>query len=245
MTSSVPLDEVAEALGELAHRVYNGQTYPGIYDEICRTAVAVVPGCDHACITTIRGGEDPELVATTDEVAALVDKLEWDTREGPCYDAIMTQRFEWDPDITQDPTWPKLAERTLAETPVKGMIGYRIIVESNKVGALNLLSDTAGALTQEGADVGAILASFASVAIAAAAQHEEATSLREGLVSNREIGKAVGLLMATHSITDAEAFAKLREASNRMNVRLAEIARRVVGDHNAGRTAPDVRTTSS
>ncbi|HWI42619.1 MAG TPA: GAF and ANTAR domain-containing protein [Nocardioides sp.] len=233
MTSSVPLDEAAAALGELAGRIYGGETYPDIFEEICRAAVAVVPGCDHACITTIRGGQDPELAATTDEVAARVDRMEWETHEGPCYDAIMTQRFEWDPDITQGPTWPKLAERVLAETGVRGMVGYRIVVGSNKIGALNLFSDTAGALTQESADIGAILASFASVAVTANAQQEEATSLREGLASNREIGKAIGLLMATHGVTDAEAFGRLREASNQMNVRLAEIARRVVGDHNA------------
>jgi GAF domain-containing protein len=234
MTDVAALDEAAGAFWDLAQRVYRGESYRGIYDEICRTALAVVPGCDHACITTIGAGQPPELQATTDDIARLVDRLEWETREGPCVDAILSQRFEWDADITRNPTWPRLAGRVLAETPVRGMIGYRIIVGERKIGALNLLSDTPGAFTQEDADMGAILASFASVAVTAASQHEEARSLREGLLSNREIGKAVGLLMATHAISDQDAFERLRQASTQLNIRLAEIARRIVGEHNAG-----------
>jgi GAF domain-containing protein len=233
MTDVVALGEAAEAFWDLAQRVYRGESYRGIYEEICRTALTVIPGCHHACITTISAGQAPVLQATTDEIASLVDRIEWETREGPCVDAILSQRFEWDTDITRNPTWPRLAERVLAETPVRGMIGYRIIVGERKIGALNLLSDEPGAFTQDDADMGAILASFASVAVTAASQHEEAGSLREGLLSNREIGKAIGLLMATHSIDDQDAFERLRQASSRVNIRLADIARRLVDEHNA------------
>lgn len=233
MTTSLPLDEAADSFSSLAQLVYQGATYAAIYQEICRLAVAVVPGCDHACITAVRAGEEPVLEATTDEVAALVDRIEWRLGEGPCVDAILTQRFEWDPDITKSPTWPRLAERVLSETPVRGMLGYRLVVDDRKLGALNMFSDRPGALTQEDADMGAILVSFASVAVAAANHREEAASLREGMLSNREIGKALGMLMATHDITDQEAFERLRQASNRLNTRLVEIARRVVDEHNA------------
>lgn len=238
MTTSVSPDEAIRTFADLAQLVYHGATYAEVYEEICRMARTVVPGCDHACITTISAGEGPVLQATTDEVAALVDRLEWEVGEGPCVDAIMTQRFEWDADITVDPAWPKLAERILRETPVRGMVGYRIVVHERKVGALNLFADAAGALTQEDADMGAILVSFASVALTAAHQREEAAGLREGLLSNREVGKALGMLMATHGVSDEEAFARLRHVSNRLNTRLAEVARRVVSDHNASFADP-------
>lgn len=233
MTTSLPFDDAAAAFNNLARLVYGGETYAAIYDEICRLAVAVIPGCDHACIPTVSGGAEPVLQASTDDTATFVDRLEWETGEGPCVDAILTQRFEWDADITRHPAWPQLAKRVLAETPVRGMIGYRIVVSDRKVGALNVFSDTPGALTQEDADMGAILVSFASVAISAANQREEAASLREGMLSNREIGKALGMLMATHDIGDKEAFDRLRTASNHLNTRLVEVARRIVAEHNA------------
>ena len=47
-----------------------------------------------------------------------------------------------------------------------------------------------------------MLTAFASVTLAALERGEEATTLRRGLESNREIGKAVGLLMAMHDIDD-------------------------------------------
>lgn len=235
MTSEVSLDEAAAAFASLAERVYQGHAYEEVFAEICRTALIVVPGCDRACITTVDADQQPVLEATTDDIAAYVDKIEWEVGEGPCRDAIVTQRFEWDADITILPAWPKLAERILRETPVRGMIGYRIMVEGRKVGALNMFSDVPGAFTQEAADMGALLVSFASVALSAASQREEATSLREAMLSNREIGKAVGMLMATHNLTDEEAFQRLRAASNRLNTRLADIAAQVVAEHRTGR----------
>lgn len=224
MTSEVSLDAAANAFAALAQLVYRGHAYDEVFTQICRTALAVVPGCDHACITTISAGQEPVLEATTDEIAARVDELEWEVGEGPCVDAILTQRFEWDADITAAPTWPKLAERILDETPVRGMIGYRIVVNDRKIGALNMFSDAPGAFTQEAADMGALLVSFASVAITAAGQREEAASLREGMMSNREIGKALGMLMATHDLTDEEAFQRLCASSNQLNTRLSDIA---------------------
>jgi AmiR/NasT family two-component response regulator len=107
------------------------------------------------------------------------------------------------------------------------MVGYQLTGESQSRCALNIFSDTAGGLTEEAADNGAVLAAFTSVALAAAEQRETAENLRRGLESNREIGKAVGLLMAAHSISDDEAFELLRQASSRTNTRLAEVARRI------------------
>lgn len=231
MSTSIPLDETAAAFLAMAEFVYGGETYDGIYQALCKAAVDIIPGCDHAAVTTMKAGERPVCEATTDDVAARIDDLEWETGEGPCLDAILTQRYEWDPDITTNASWPKLAQRVLAETPVRGMLGYRIIVGERKVGALNIFSDTPGALTAESASIGAILAAFASVALSAATAHEAAESLRGALASNREIGKAIGLLMATQGITDEEAFEQLRAASSQMNVRLAVVAKRIVEAH--------------
>ena len=74
----------------------------------------------------------------------------------------------------------------------------------------------------------AVLAAFASVAVAAAENHERAEQLQQGLESNREIGKAIGLLMAAHKVSADEAFQLLRTTSSQMNIKLAKIAARIV-----------------
>jgi len=53
-------------------------------------------------------------------------------------------------------------------------------------------------------------------------------SLERALTSNRQIGAAVGILMAMHKLTSERAFALLREASNKSNRRLRDVADQVV-----------------
>jgi AmiR/NasT family two-component response regulator len=66
------------------------------------------------------------------------------------------------------------------------------------------------------------------VAINAVAKGEDAASLRRGLLSNREIGKAVGMLMLLHEMTENEAFDLLRRHSQALNIKLADVARQVI-----------------
>ena len=126
----------------------------------------------------------------------------------------------------------------LATTPVRSVAGFRIIVDGAKVGALDLFSDRVGGLDERSADNAIVLAAFAGVAITALRGQEEARSLSLGLASNREIGKAVGLMMAFHKVSDVEAFDILKRASQDMNMKLALVAREVVQHHNQGHPPP-------
>jgi len=219
----------------LARLIYIGSTFDEVYQHLVDTAPRVVAGCDHASLMLARG-DGYETAAASDDVARHIDKLERELGEGPCVDAIEDEAGQIDPDISKQSAWPRLAERVLADTPVRGMAGYRIILEGKKVGALNLFSDTPGALERNG-DEGAVLAAFTSVALMSVANRERADSLRRGLESNREVGKAIGLLMAAHHIGSDEAFEVLRKASNDMNMKLTEVAREVI--ENAERRPPD------
>jgi transcriptional regulator with GAF, ATPase, and Fis domain len=223
------------AFMRLAEIVYARGDYEDIYTAISKTAVEAVPGCDHACVSSLRAGGVLACEGASDDVARMIDRFERETGEGPCLDAILDESYQRDPDITSHATWPELTRLVLEHTPVRGMIGYRLLVGDRKAGALNIFSDDPHALTEQSADMGAIMAGFASVALAGATHHERAENLRRGLESNREIGKAVGLIMATHKIDDDEAFGVLRRASSELNVKIAEIARRVVEDQNTSR----------
>ncbi len=60
-------------------------------------------------------------------------------------------------------------------------------------------------------------------------------TLQQGLESNREIGKALGLMMGLQKISDTEAFEVMRKASQDMNMRINQIAREVLDHHNSRR----------
>jgi len=114
------------------------------------------------------------------------------------------------------------------------MLAIPLVHEGRRTGALNLFADKPHAFTDESIGQGAILASFASVALAGAHNAELAEQLAEGMASSREIGAAVGILMATHRISQDEAFALLSTASQRLNRKLRDIASGIVrGDSGA------------
>lgn len=230
MTSSIPA-EATEAFSTLAALVYSGADTQAVLDSICEVAADVIPGADHVCISTLDHHKRLQSRAATDDVARLMDKLESEAQEGPCLDSIEHDSVQCDADIAQHSTWPKLAELTLSRTPVRGMLGYRLQEGLGGRSALNVFSDTPGALTEESVGVGALFASFASVALLAAERRNDAENLKRGLDSNREIGKAVGLLMAIHEVDAEEAFQILRRASSRTNTKLAAIAERITTGH--------------
>lgn len=219
--------QLSQLFAELSRLVHARPGFDAVARVLVDAAPRLIAGCDHASLM-VRSAGQYRTVAASDDIARQVDQLERETGEGPCVDVIDSDAYELDADIATHSQWPGLARRVLAETPVRGMAGYRLLVDGTKAGALNVFSDTAGAMTQESADTGILLASFATVALGGSADHEQATTLRDGLESNREIGTAIGLLMAAHQITREEAFETLRRASSQLNRKLATIARELV-----------------
>ena len=62
--------------------------------------------------------------------------------------------------------------------------------------------------------------------LAAAMAH--AAELQRALVSNRRIGMAMGILMERHRLTEEHAFDRLRDLSQRSNVKLRDVAEQVI-----------------
>jgi transcriptional regulator with GAF, ATPase, and Fis domain len=211
----------------LAEIIYQGSDLAEVYAAICIAATLIVPGCDHASLLA-RRNDHYVTVGASDDVAQRIDDLERRAGDGPCVDAIEEETPQIETDLTTPNDWPKLAARLVAETPVRGAMGFRLLVDKRKTGALNLYSDTPNVFDTESAGRAAVLASFASVAINAIASGEDAATLLRGLLSNREIGKAVGMLMLLNGISEEEAFDMLRRNSQELNIKLADVARAVV-----------------
>jgi transcriptional regulator with GAF, ATPase, and Fis domain len=211
----------------LAEIIYQGSESSEIYAAICVAATLVVTGCDHASLLVRRDGRYVT-VGASDGIAQRIDDMERLAGDGPCVDAIEEETPQIETDLTTPNQWPNLAAKILAETPVRGAMGFRILVDKRKTGALNLFSDRAGVFNTESAGQAILLASFASVAINAVAQGEDVSTLRRGLLSNREIGKAVGMLMMLHGVDEAAAFNILRRYSQDLNIKLADVARSVI-----------------
>jgi transcriptional regulator with GAF, ATPase, and Fis domain len=213
--------------GALAEIIYQGSESSEVYAAICVAATLVVNGCDHASLLVSHGGRYIT-VGASDRIAQRIDDMERIVGDGPCVDAIEEETPQIETDLTTPNQWPQLAARLVAETPVRGAMGFRILVDRRKTGALNLFSDKPNVFDTESAGQAVVLASFASVAVNAVAAGEDVSTLRRGLLSNREIGKAVGMLMMLNGVDEHEAFDVLRRYSQDLNIKLADVARTVI-----------------
>jgi hypothetical protein len=226
MPSHSPVDPagVFTSLAEIARRACAPKE---IYPAICVAAPLTIPGCDHASLMISHNGVF-STAAVSDAVARQIDNLELALGSGPCLDALEERTAQIQADLTADGRWPALTTRVLADTPVRGALSVQLPVDRARTGALNLFSDTPNALDEKSIQRALVLGAFATVATTAVAQGEDAASLRRGLASSREIGKAIGMLMVLNDVSDDDAFGVLRRTSQTTNVKLADVAADVV-----------------
>lgn len=224
MTSALP---PSEQFAALAARLREGRSADEIQQLVVEAAVMLIDGCDRAAIGVLEGDRFRG-VAATDEVARLIDTLQNVADEGPCREASTDRVAQVDNDLTQGSKWPRLAAAMVEKTPVRAVLAVPLVDEDRRSGALNLFSDTPDAFTDEAVTTAAILAGFASVALAAAESSARAAQMEAGLVTSREIGAAVGILMATHGVSQEKAFEMLSQASQRLNRKLRDIASGIV-----------------
>jgi GAF domain-containing protein len=213
-------------------------------DAVAHTAVARVPGTDWASITRGRHGSF-ETVAASHPAAAEVDGVQYELGSGPCVDAILQETVFRTGDLGSDPRWPKFGYRA-AQAGVRSMLSFRLYFEEDDdlIAGLNLYATSNDAFDDDAQTVGTLLATHGTLAISAAAARERATQLQKALITNRNIGVAMGVLMATYKITRTQAFDLLRVASQNSNRKLADIALDVADTGTldlpgaAGTTAP-------
>jgi len=215
--------QLAEAFAEVARSLLAEHSVEETLRRICSLAVETIDGCDHAGISLITSRR-VETHGASDEVPELVDFIQYESSEGPCLDAIRDHEVFHVNDLEVEERWPNFARRAAAETGVRSMLSFRLFAEENTMGALNLYSRAASAFDAEADRVGAVFAAHAAVALKAARQSEAQAIAIE---TRDVIGQAKGILMARQGISEPEAFEVLRQASQRLNVKLRDVAEQV------------------
>jgi AmiR/NasT family two-component response regulator len=127
------------------------------------------------------------------------------------------------------PDFARLAQ----ERGVLSTLSLPLVAGGSGVGAMNLYASVVKGFSDEDEALGADLATAAAIVLANAGAYWDARRLSEQLTEAMEsravIEQAKGMLMAqSPGITPDEAFDLLRRASQRENVKLRDIARRIV-----------------
>ena len=216
--------DLAEVMSRTARRLQEEHgDIEATLQAITATAVTVVPHADECGISYVIGRSRIEPRASTGDLPRSLDALQERVQQGPCLDAVWEQEIVRVDDVGADDRWPAFA-RQAAELGVGSMMCFRLFVEDDRLGGLNIYARSPGAFDDESQDVGHMLAAHAAVAVAGA-EHEE--NLRAAVSSRDVIGQAKGILMERHRLTAEQAFAVLARVSQELNRKLGDIAREV------------------
>ncbi|HWL34949.1 MAG TPA: GAF and ANTAR domain-containing protein [Frankiaceae bacterium] len=222
-------DELAARRAELVGLLQTEESYEETLQRLADLACATIPRCSAGSVTLWAEGQ-PYTVVSTDDLAQQLDNAQYETLEGPCLDASRYGEVYVIPEMSADARWPVFADAATRQG-IRSSLSLPLSVSGRSIGALNLYSTDHDGF--DGAtDVGRLFAGQASVAITNAevyrASRTLAEQLQDAMASRAVIEQAKGVLMAEQGCTPEEAFALLRAASQRENVKLREIAERIV-----------------
>jgi transcriptional regulator with GAF, ATPase, and Fis domain len=214
---------VAETFGEVARALATHDDVQSTLDTIVHLAVEHLDACDFAGISFVEGRRITS-PASSDEVPRIVDRIQSETDEGPCIDAIKEHELFRTGDLSAEARWPRFARRAYEETGVTSIISLRLFVDDDTMGSLNLYATAKDAFDDTDIVLGTVFAVHASVAMESARREE---GLEQKARTRDVIGQAKGILMARSNVDEDRAFEMLRLASMRMNVKVRDVAERI------------------
>jgi GAF domain-containing protein len=216
--------ELAETFAEVARALLEEHDVDSTLDRVCKLAVDTVDACEAAGIS-IAEGKKVSSRSTTNDLPRMVDEIQSETQQGPCVDAIKEHEVFVTGSLSQEARWPDFAQRAHTATGIESVLSLRLFASEDTFGSLNLYSSKRDAFDDADIAVASVFAAHAAVALATARREEQL----EGKAGSRDlIGMAKGIVMARQGVSEDEAFDILRRASQRMNVKLRELADRVV-----------------
>lgn len=196
-------------------------------DRVVHVAARAIPHASHCAITLTAGSGRPRTMAATGELPLLVDSIQYATRQGPCLDALEKDDVAVVEDMTTDGQWPSFAQRCAEQTPVRSMLSVRLSLENQDRAAMNLYANLPHHFEEIDVGVASMLAPFVALSVQSALHQQRVASLEVALQTSRQIGTAMGILMARELVSSEQAFQLLRRASQHLNRKLRDIAAEV------------------
>ncbi len=193
-------------------------------DRVVRFAARSLPHTHHCALTLLRPGARPRTLSATDDLPERVDALQYDEGEGPCLDASEGDSVVSSGDLAGDERWLFFGPRCVEETSVRSMLSVQLALGGDDRAAINFYSTAVDAFTETDVHLASVIAPFAALAVEQRLRADDSDNLHAALTSSRQIGTAIGIIMARRLVTSSEAFELLREASQNLNRKLRDVA---------------------
>jgi hypothetical protein len=199
--------------------------------QLTALAASQVPGAAAATITVWRDGELATQASSHPEPSRLI-AVQIASGRGPLIDAITDGTPVGCADTLTETRWPEFATAALR-------IGVRSTVTLSRnaevVFALSLFGLRPRALEADQLQLPDLLVAYGGALVGAVSDYDEsqrvAAQLRDAADARAVVDQAKGILMHALGCTANEALERMREVSQRSNLRATEVARRVIDAH--------------
>lgn len=217
-----------------------------VLKEVVTASLALMPHVDVVSVTLRTRTAGFHTPIYTDPVAATLDELQYEFAEGPCIQAAelngpaMAECY----DLAKDLRWPRFSDAAV-RLGVSAVMSTTLHPEALPVesGSLNFYSRHSRGFDDRDRTAGLLLATHASLALAHSTAvtlaELEADQLHHAIDSRDVIGQAKGILMARQHLTADQAFDRLRQTSQQLNVKLVEISQNIAANPDLLTIRPD------
>jgi hypothetical protein len=203
--------------------------------QLTQLAASQVTGCVAANAAIWRDGELAGQAASHPEPSRLT-AVQLASGRGPVLDALADGGPVSCADTLTETRWPEFAAAALR-------IGVRSVVTLSHRGqvvlTLTLFGVRPGALDPDQLQLAELLVAYGGALVGAVTDYGDsrriAVQLQDAAAARAIVDQAKGILMHALGCSSEEALARMREVSQRSNIRAAEVAQRVVDAHG-GRT---------
>jgi GAF domain-containing protein len=225
-----PFDALEEELSELAGLLLSDESLETMLGHIAHIAVRAIPACDAAGVTLFEH-DQLTTAAASGPLVQRVDYHQYTANEGPCLESLRTGEARRSPSLEAETRWPQFRPPALREGVVSCLALPLVIGNHGTAGVLNMYSESKPfEIADE--EIGRRFSPPASVAVANARAFAKAQAvieqLQEALLSRDVIGQAKGIIQARTGCGPDEAFERLRDISQHRNIKLRDLAARLV-----------------
>ncbi|MEU5227298.1 ANTAR domain-containing protein [Streptomyces toyocaensis] len=216
--------DVAEALTAAACRLHETSSPDSTLDAAVRLAVDLVPGADHAGISVIERDNRRRTLAWTDDVVRAAEDGGPGAGERPYWHGLWTA-----PVAGVEDSEGEQGQGALSELGLRSVLSLRLRADRRRLTVLTTYARKPRAFDETALRVGRLFTAHVGIALDSATVREQLT---EAMRTRDLIGQATGILMERLNIDAAGAFDSLVRASQRENVKLRDLARRIVDAHD-------------
>ncbi|UQX87340.1 GAF and ANTAR domain-containing protein [Jatrophihabitans telluris] len=224
-TDSAEIVELSREFGELGRELRGPGDNTAALTRMVELAVKHIAPVSFASITMLRGNTGFTL-ASSDPTASRADALQYELGEGPCLESAEDDTNILLFDVASERRWPRFTQALTEQTPIRSVLAFQLVAQESA--ALNLFAEQPAAFGEDDIDMGTIFAAHTTGLVALHEVQDKNTNLQTALDTNREIGAAVGILMAYRRTSRDEAFTMLRTASQNLHRKLRDVAADVV-----------------